>query len=51
MMIRDKYLKRMIDTKDTDFIKIITGLKRSGKSMLLLMFKNYLKRMVFWMTI
>mgnify|MGYP004534224241 CR=1 FL=1 len=42
MIIRDKYLKRMMDAMDTDFIKIITGLKRSGKSMLLLMFKNYL---------
>lgn len=40
MIIRDKYLKRMIDAMDTDFIKIITGLKRSGKSMLLLMFKT-----------
>lgn len=32
----------MIDTKDTDFIKVITGVKRSGKSTLLLMFKDYL---------
>lgn len=32
----------MIDTKDTDFIKVITGVKRSGKPTLLLMFKDYL---------
>lgn len=42
MIIREKYLKKMIDTKDTDFIKVITGVKRSGKSTLLLMFKDYL---------
>ena len=32
----------MIDAKDTEFIKVITGVRRSGKSTLLLMFKNYL---------
>ena len=42
MVIREKYLKRMIDAKDTEFIKVITGVRRSGKSTLLLMFKNYL---------
>ena len=42
MVIREKYLKRMIDAKDTEFIKAITGVKRSGKSTLLLMFKDYL---------
>lgn len=42
MVIREKYLKRMIDAKDTEFIKVITGVKRSGKSTLLLMFKDYL---------
>lgn len=44
MVIREKYLKRMIDAKDTEFIKVITGVKRSGKSTLLLMFKDYLVR-------
>ena len=42
MVIRENYLKKMIDAKDTDFIKVITGVRRSGKSTLLLMFKNYL---------
>ena len=42
MVIREKYLKRMIDAKDTEFIKVITGVRRSGKLTLLLMFKDYL---------
>lgn len=42
MIIRDSYLKRMIDAKDTEFIKVITGVRRSGKSTLLLMFRDYL---------
>ena len=42
MVIRDSYLKRMIDAKDTEFIKVITGVRRSGKSTLLQMFKDYL---------
>ena len=42
MIIRENYLKKMIDAKDTEFIKVITGVRRSGKSTLLLMFKDYL---------
>lgn len=42
MIIREKYLNRLIDAKDTEFIKVITGLRRSGKSTLLVMFKQYL---------
>ena len=42
MIIREDYLKKMIDAKDTEFIKVITGVRRSGKSTLLLMFKDYL---------
>ena len=42
MIIREKYLKKMIDSKDTELIKVITGVRRSGKSTLLLMFKDYL---------
>ena len=32
----------MIDAKDTEFIKVITGVRRCGKSTLLMMFKKYL---------
>jgi len=42
MVIRDTYLNKMIAAKDTEFIKVITGVRRSGKSTLLLMFKDYL---------
>ena len=45
MIIREKYLKRLIDAKDTEVIKVIkviTGVRRSGKSTLLKMFKDYL---------
>lgn len=42
MIIREKYLNKMISAKDTEFIKVITGVRRSGKSTLMLMFKDYL---------
>lgn len=42
MIIRENYLKKIIDAIDTDFIKVITGMKRTGKSTLLLMFRDYL---------
>ena len=42
MIIRENYLNRLINAKDTEFIKVITGVRRSGKSTLLLMFKEYL---------
>lgn len=42
MIIREKYLNRMIVAKDTEFIKVITGVRRSGKSTLMVMFKDYL---------
>lgn len=42
MVIREKYLNKLIEAKDTEFIKVITGVRRSGKSTLLLMFKDYL---------
>ena len=42
MIKREKYLNKLIDSKDTEFIKVITGVRRSGKSTLLLMYKEYL---------
>ena len=41
---RDYYLKQLITSRHNGLIKIITGLRRSGKSYLLLhLFYNYLK--------
>ena len=42
VIIRENYLNLLIEAKDTEFIKVITGVRRSGKSTLLLMFKEYL---------
>ena len=42
MIIRENYLNTLIDAKDTEFIKVITCVRRSGKSTLLLMYKEYL---------
>ena len=40
---RDLYLKKLIDRKENDLIKIITGIRRCGKSYLLnTIFKRYL---------
>ena len=41
---RDRYLNELIDKKNNGFIKVITGLRRSGKSYLLnVLFKKHLK--------
>ena len=42
MFLRPTYLKQLIQFKDSDFIKVITGVRRSGKSVLLMLFKEYL---------
>ena len=42
MITREFYLNRLIEAKDTEFIKVITRVRRSDKSTLLLMFKEYL---------
>lgn len=41
-LIKREYLKYLIDVIGTPDIKIITGVRRSGKSKLLEMFKNYI---------
>lgn len=42
MFQRPVYLNQLIEFKDSDFIKVITGVRRSGKSVLLMLFKEYL---------
>lgn len=43
MKMREKYLKTLIRFQDTEFVKVISGVRRSGKSFLLLMFMNHLR--------
>lgn len=42
MIKRPSYLKKLIQLKDTDVIKVITGVRRSGKSVLLMLYREYL---------
>lgn len=43
MIEREKYLKQLINKKENGLVKVITGLRRSGKSYLLFnIFKSYL---------
>ena len=42
MLIREKYLNQLIAGNDLNLIKVITGVRRSGKSTLLLQYKDYL---------
>ena len=44
MISREDYLQELIQFKDTDFIKVITGVRRSGKSVLLTQYQAYLQR-------
>ncbi len=39
---RKEYIDKLLSYKDKDIIKVVTGLRRSGKSTLLKMFKNLL---------
>lgn len=43
MLQRPEYLDQLIKFKDSDFIKVITGVRRSGKSILLKLYKEYLE--------
>ncbi|GAB5057245.1 ATP-binding protein [Companilactobacillus alimentarius] len=43
MIQRDMYLNKLIKFKDIDAIKVITGVRRSGKSVLLMLYRDYLK--------
>ncbi len=40
---RDSYLSKLIQWIDKDVIKVITGVRRCGKSSLLVLFKEYLE--------
>lgn len=42
MLKRSQYLNQLIESKDLNLIKVITGVRRSGKSTLLLQFEEYL---------
>lgn len=42
MIARDSYLNKLIESRATDFVKVITGVRRSGKSSLLKLFKQFL---------
>lgn len=39
---RPQYLNRLIDYQDTEFIKVLTGVRRCGKSYVLQMFREHL---------
>lgn len=39
---RNSYLEKLIEFKDTEFIKVITGVRRSGKSSILRLFEQHL---------
>lgn len=45
MIERDTYLNELINWKDKDVIKVVTGIRRCGKSTLFDLFINYLKGM------
>lgn len=42
MIIRQKYLDKLIAFQDTDLVKVVTGVRRCGKSTLLEMMKQHL---------
>ena len=42
-IVRKNYLNKLIKFKDTDVIKIVTGIRRCGKSVLLSQYIDYLK--------
>ncbi len=44
MVERKEYLERLIQWKDEQVIKVVTGIRRCGKSTLLLQYQNWLKK-------
>ncbi|WP_143462279.1 ATP-binding protein [Levilactobacillus enshiensis] len=43
MVVRQLYLDRLKKYQDTEFVKVITGVRRSGKTFVLRMFRDFLK--------
>lgn len=43
MVQRKEYLEKLIEWKDDDVIKVVTGIRRCGKSTLLMQYQAYLK--------
>ena len=43
MIKRERYLKFLTDAIDNEFIKVITGVRRSGKSVLLMQVQDELR--------
>ena len=41
-IIREEYLKKLFELKDSDLIKVVTGVRRCGKSTLFVQFQDYL---------
>ena len=44
MIIREEYLQQLISWKDEQVIKVVTGIRRCGKSTLLKQFQEYLRQ-------
>ena len=42
MIIKEKYLNQLIEAKDFNLVKVITGVRRCGKITLLLQHKDFL---------
>ncbi len=45
LIFRKKYIKKLLAYKDIDLIKVVTGLRRSGKSTLLELYRSELKKL------
>lgn len=44
MIERKEYLQKLIDFKDTNIIKVVTGIRRCGKSTLFELYQEYLRK-------
>lgn len=43
MIQRKKYLEKLINQREQEVIKVVTGVRRCGKSTLFSLYQNYLK--------